>query len=133
MDSVLKAAQKAATQHAAKLQEHATKMQKNASQLIGVEGPSFGDGARDYEFGKGPLGFTLKGMTVETVIPGSQAETLGLEVGDRIVAIATYAVPQPQSAADVAGAEKAARTVKQWIKDTPRPTSNDAALRSNGS
>jgi len=124
MDWVLKA-QEAAQKKAFELQEQASQSFEQASKLaqdvIGQAACPNVEGSKDFLFDAGPLGFTLDGMVVDSVTPNSQAARHGLEVGDRILAIAAYAVPAPRSATDTGGAQKAARLVKQWMKETPRP------------
>lgn len=131
MEGWLTAAKEAAEAKAALLQEQAASFQQQASQLAADVGTSLSgtsrtggrdeEGAKQFVFKPEPLGFTLGGLYVDKVQPNSQAAKLGIQVGDQILSVAGYPVPAPRSMDDAAGAEKAGRLVKQWIKETPRP------------
>lgn len=79
-------------------------------------------GHKEVEFRDGPLGFRLEGTMVVSVEPNSQASKLGVEAGDRIAMVAGYAVPDFDPD-DEEGEEKAAKVVKKWLKEMPRPSS----------
>ncbi|CAK0817850.1 unnamed protein product, partial [Prorocentrum cordatum] len=118
MDAWLKAAvDRAATvaDAAGKLGEEAQKRAAAAADLLEVPGLALSEGERELTFERGRLGFDLEGVHVCSVEPGSQADQLGVKVGDRLKAIAGYKVPGPKSeeAEEVARARAVA---KKWLK-----------------
>uniref|UniRef100_A0A7S4VFB0 PDZ domain-containing protein n=1 Tax=Alexandrium monilatum TaxID=311494 RepID=A0A7S4VFB0_9DINO len=122
----------AAQQHVSELQQSASQLQQSASQLTqgalegalqrtGVLSDDAGNsGHKDLQFGNGPLGFRLEGTLVVAVQEGQQAEALGLQVGDRLVAVDGYVVPVFE-AGDLEGEQRAKRLIKKWMKEMPRP------------
>jgi len=77
------------------------------------------DGRRDVEFGDGPLGFTLEGNLVVAVQPNSQAERLGVAIGDRLVRVDGYEVPDVESGGFEE--QRARALISKWLKEMPRP------------
>jgi len=121
MDSWLKAK---AEQLAQTAQQHLTDLEQSASQLtqgvlqhVESSAPSH---HKDIEFGAGPLGFRLEGTLVVIVEESQQAGALGVEVGDRLVAVDGYEVPtfEPD---DVEGEQRAKKLIKKWMREMPRP------------
>lgn len=77
------------------------------------------DDRRDLEFRDGPLGFTLEGNLVVAVQPNSQAERLGVAIGDRLVRVDGYEVPDVESGGFEE--QRARALITKWLKDMPRP------------
>mmetsp|Transcript_57781 Transcript_57781/g.161211 ORF Transcript_57781/g.161211 Transcript_57781/m.161211 type:complete len:656 (-) Transcript_57781:77-2044(-) len=122
MDTWLKAAQKKAAEVQAEVQKRADELQQNASLLAQQTSLlAQSDGHRELTFQDGPLGFELDGAIVMFVAKDSQAAELGVQVGDRLVEVAGYAVPKPRSATDTAGERRARKLVKQWLEEMHRP------------
>jgi len=121
MDTWLKAkAEKlaqTAQQHLNDLEQSASQLTQGVLQHVESSAPSH---HKDIEFGAGPLGFRLEGTLVVTVDEGQQASTMGVEVGDRLVAVDGYEVPNfcPD---DVEGEQRAKKLIKKWMREMPRP------------
>jgi len=115
MDSWLKSKAEELAQAAQAAQHHVTGLQEKL-----LQGISTSEGKKDLEFEPGPLGFILEGALVVNVAEGSQAETLGVEVGDRLVEIAGYEVPY-FTPGDVHEEQRANKLIKKWLKEMPRP------------
>eukprot|EP00434_Breviolum_minutum_P041674 symbB.v1.2.037073.t1/scaffold5376.1/size27864/2 len=77
------------------------------------------DYRKDLEFRDGPLGFTLEGSLVVAVETNSQAERLGVAVGDRLVRVDGYEVPDVESGGFEE--QRARAQIAKWLKDMPRP------------
>mmetsp|Transcript_124550 Transcript_124550/g.248469 ORF Transcript_124550/g.248469 Transcript_124550/m.248469 type:complete len:630 (+) Transcript_124550:159-2048(+) len=121
MDTWLKAKAEKLAQTA---QQHLTDLEQSASQLTQgvlqhVES-SVPSHHKEIEFGAGPLGFRLEGTLVVYVDDSQQACSLGVEVGDRLVAVDGYDVPNfgPD---DLEGEQRAKKLIKKWMREMPRP------------
>eukprot|EP00930_Biecheleria_cincta_P071557 TRINITY_DN59047_c0_g1_i1.p1 TRINITY_DN59047_c0_g1~~TRINITY_DN59047_c0_g1_i1.p1 ORF type:complete len:547 (-),score=125.65 TRINITY_DN59047_c0_g1_i1:250-1839(-) len=90
--------------------------ERQASQFISTQDKS----RKDLKFLDGPLGFSLDCGIVTDLEPGLQAALLGVEVGDRLVAVDGFEVPRCKDS-DVAGQDKNNRKIRKWLKEMPRP------------
>jgi len=120
------AAQAAAQEAAKKAQDIASDLQQNApalSQLFDELPGDEGVGATfDYFFEDGGLGFELEGARVVAIEPDGQAATLGVQLGDRLLAVAGETLPEPPSECPAAEGElKLKRLIRKKIREQPRP------------
>lgn len=116
MDSFLKKAQ----QKAAKIGQHASTIAKDAITQARLDSGNM-SGGRELIFERGPFGFTLDVVTVDSVSPEGQAAKLGLLVGDRLLAVDGYVVPALRKDATEEDHTKLQDTVRQWLADMVRP------------
>ncbi|CAE7549005.1 Abhd17b [Symbiodinium sp. CCMP2592] len=109
-----------ADQLAQAAQDHVSAVQQSASKLAVAFDPVGAppDDLKDVEFRDGPLGFTLEGNLVVAVQPSSQAERLGVEIGDRLVKIDGYEVPRYETEFEE---QRARKVIAKWLKEMPRP------------
>ncbi|CAE7194399.1 unnamed protein product [Symbiodinium necroappetens] len=109
-----------ADQLAQAAQDHVSAVQQSASKLAVAFDPVGAppDDVKDVEFRDGPLGFTLEGSLVVSVQPSSQAERLGVEIGDRLVKIDGYEVPRYETDFEE---QRARKVISKWLKEMPRP------------
>ncbi|CAE7700193.1 Abhd17b [Symbiodinium sp. CCMP2456] len=109
-----------ADQLAQAAQDHVSAVQQSASKLAVAFDPvgALPDDLKDVEFRDGPLGFTLEGNLVVSVQPSSQAERLGVEIGDRLVKIDGYEVPRYETDFEE---QRARKVIAKWLKEMPRP------------
>jgi len=110
MDTWLKAkAEKLAQtahQHLTDLEQSASQLTQGVLQHVESSAPFH---HKDIEFSAGPLGFHLEGTLVVSVDESQQAGALGVEVGDRLVAVDGYEVPNFEPD-DVEGEQRAKKT-----------------------
>lgn len=65
------------------------------------------------------LGFTLEGRLVVDVQANTQADRLGLAIGDRLLRVDGYEVPECESGGFEEQRNRA--LIAKWLKDMPRP------------
>eukprot|EP00747_Dinoflagellata_sp_TGD_P010800 gnl/TRDRNA2_/TRDRNA2_120175_c0_seq1.p1 gnl/TRDRNA2_/TRDRNA2_120175_c0~~gnl/TRDRNA2_/TRDRNA2_120175_c0_seq1.p1 ORF type:complete len:468 (-),score=81.45 gnl/TRDRNA2_/TRDRNA2_120175_c0_seq1:76-1281(-) len=95
-----------------------TQTQSTDDREVEVQNPN----ERDMEFADGPLGFDLCGTQVILVEEGGQAEKQGLQVGDKLVAVAGKRIPPPPAGDPVSvGEDRVKKLIKKWIKQQVRP------------
>ncbi|CAK0896675.1 unnamed protein product [Prorocentrum cordatum] len=117
-------AQDAAKRQAEELKRNAAELQKNASGLAaGMQGLFAEDSAaaprrRDVSLQDGPLGFDIEGARVVHVDPDGQAASLGIRVGDQILAVEGDQIPAPPPTDTAAEGEvKVKKLIRKRIKD----------------
>ncbi|CAE7191533.1 unnamed protein product [Symbiodinium natans] len=107
-----------ADQLAQAAQDHVSAVQQSASKLVAFDAARASEDLKDLEFRDGPLGFTLEGSLVVAVQPSTQAERLGVEIGDRLVKIDGYEVPRYETDFEE---QRARKVIAKWLKEMPRP------------
>lgn len=117
----LKTAAKAAQDQVNELKQGAMELAEDLAGVTDSMVKRNAAGNKELEFGEGPLGFRLEGTMVVSIEMGSQAAQLGVEAGDRLCAVAGYAVPEFEPDDDDAE-QKAMKLVKKWLKEMPRPS-----------
>merc|ERR1712192_62499 len=98
-----------------------------AEGIAALSSLAVGDASREtslrvLEFREGPLGFDLEGARVTYVEPADQAASLGVSVGDRVVAVEGQGIPgPPPDSSDVEHDTRIKKLIRTWIKQRDRP------------